>query len=95
MLPHGKELRMQEKRIESIKDVDFSGLHMPAIAVYDSPADFKGKFVARIFDLNKPTDIIMVKGTLEEIHEDIHKNTNMVYMIREPNDPISLVGVWI
>lgn len=84
-----------EKRIASMKEVDLSDLHMPIIAIYDSPVDFKGKFAARIFDLNKPTDTIMVKDTWEEIYEDIRKNTNMAYMIRDPRDPPSLVGVWI
>ncbi len=94
-MPPGKELRMQEKRVASIKEVDLSDLYMPTIVVYDNPADFTGKCVARIFDLNKPTDTVIVKNTLDEIYEDIHKNTNMAYMIRDPNDPPSLVGVWI
>ena len=85
----------EDKIVESFRDVDLSGLQMPTIAVYDSPADFVGKYVARIFDLYKPTDTIMVKDTWEEIYEDIRKNTNMAYMIRDPRDPPSLVGVWI
>lgn len=95
MLPPGKELRMQEKRVTSMKEVDLSDLHMPTIAVYDSPTDFMGKCVARIFDLDKPTDTIMVKDTWEEIYEDIHRNTHMVHMESNPSDPPSLVGVWI
>ena len=95
VLPPGKELRMQEKRVTSMKEVDLSDLHMPTIAVYDSPTDFMGKCVARIFDLNKPTDTIMVKDTWEEIYEDIRRNTNMAYMVRDPNDPPCLMGVWL
>ena len=86
---------MQEKRVMSMKEVDLSELHMPAIAVYENPADFIGRFVTRIFDLNKPTDTIMVKDTWEEIYEDIHKNTHMVYLVRDPDNPPSLVGVWL
>lgn len=86
---------MKEKRVGSIKNVDLSGLRFPLIAVYESPADFKGKCVARVFDMDKPTDTIIVKDTAEEINEDIRRNTHMAYMERDPNDVPSLVGVWM
>ena len=60
---------MKEKRVGSIKNVDLSGLRFPVIAVYESPADFKGKCVARVFDMDKPTDTIIVKDTAEEIRD--------------------------
>lgn len=86
---------MKEKRVGSIKNVDLSGLWFPVIAVYESPADFKGQCVARVFDTDKPTDTIIVKDTAEEINEDIRRNTHMAYMERDPNDVPSLVGVWM
>lgn len=86
---------MKEKRVGSIKNVDLSGLRFPVIAVYESPADFKGKCVARVFDMDKPTDTIIVKDTAEEINEDIGRNTHMAYMERDPNDVPSLVGMWM
>lgn len=86
---------MKEKRVGSIRNVDLSDLRFPLIAVYESPADFKGKCVARVFDMDKPTDTIIVKDTTEEINEDIGRNTHMAYMERDPNDVPSLVGVWM
>lgn len=86
---------MKEKRVGSIKNVDLSGLWFPVIAVYESPADFKGQCVARVFDTDKPTDTIIVKDTAEEINEDIRRNTHMAYMERDPSDVPSLVGVWM
>ena len=44
---------MQEKRVESIKEVDFSGLKVPFIAVYQRPEDFPEKCVARIYELDR------------------------------------------
>lgn len=38
---------MQEKRVESIREVDFSGLKVPFVAVYGHPDDFPDKYVAR------------------------------------------------
>lgn len=86
---------MQEKRVESIKEVDFSGLKVPFIAVYQRPEDFPEKCVARIYELDKPTDTILVKDTLKEIEIDIQENTGMVFMPRKAEDVRSLVGVWM
>lgn len=86
---------MQEKRVESIKEVDFPGLKVPFIAAYQHPEDFPEKCVARIYELDKPTDTIMVKDTLKEIETDIRENTGMVFMPRGAEDVRSLVGVWM
>ena len=86
---------MQEKRVESIKEVDFSGLKVPFIAVYQRPEDFPEKCVARIYELDKPTDTIIVKDTLKEIEIDIQENTGMVFMPRKAEDVRSVVGVWM
>lgn len=86
---------MKEKRVGSIRNVDLSGLRFPVIAVHESPEDFRGQCVARVFDMDKPTDTIIVKDTAEEINEDIRRNTYMAYMERDPNDVPSLVGVWM
>lgn len=86
---------MQEKRVESIKEVDFSGLKVPFIAVYQRPEDFPEKCVARIYELDKPTDTILVKDTLKEIEIDIQESTGMVFMPRKAEDVRSLVGVWM
>lgn len=86
---------MQQKKVESIKEIDFSGLKVPFIAVYQHPEDFPEKYVARIYELDKPTDTLMVKDTLEEIEEDIRENTGMTFIPRGTEDVLSLVGVWM
>lgn len=88
---------MQEKRVNSILEVDFSkvALPFPSIAVYRHPDDFPDKCVARVFDLDIPTDIIMVKGTVEEIQMDIQKHTTMKFFKRDEKDVPALIGTWI
>ena len=86
---------MQQKRVESVKEIDFSGLKMPIIAVYQHPEDFAEKCVARIYELDKPSDTLMIKDTLEEIETDIRKNTGMAFIPRGAEDVLSLVGVWM
>lgn len=68
---------------------------MPIIAVYQHPEDFPEKCVARIYELDKPTDTLMIKDTLEEIETDIRKNTGMTFIPRGAEDVLSLVGVWM
>lgn len=89
------ETHKQEKRVKSIREVDFSGLKAPFIAVYKHPEDFPGECVARIYETDKPTDTLMVKDTVEEIEADIKKYTSMTFMHRGAEDVLSLVGVWM
>ncbi len=86
---------MQQKQISSIQEVDFSGLRVPFIAVYQSPEDFPGRYVARIFELDKPTDTVIVKKTLPELQEEIQAHTGKTFIPRESGDVPCLVGVWI
>lgn len=86
---------MKEKRANSISEVDMRGLKMPFIAVYDHPVDFPDHCVARIFDINRPTDTIIVKNSLADIQKDIRENTAMLFMLRGAEDVKSLVGVWV
>lgn len=84
-----------QKRVESVKEIDFSELKVPIIAVYQHPEDFQEKYVARVYELDKPTDTLMIKDTLEEIETDIRKNTGMTFIPRGAEDVLSLVGVWM
>ena len=84
-----------DKKVNSIKEVDLSGLKMPMAAVYQNPLDYPDKVVARIFDMDKPTDTVIVKESLEEIHKDIKENTSLIFVERGADDVKSLVGVWV
>lgn len=48
------------------------------IVVYNNPSDHPNKYVARIFENNKPTNKFIIKDTLDEIHKLIpHIYTRM------------------
>lgn len=51
--------------------------------------------MARIYELDRATDTIMVKETLEEITTDIKAHTAMTFIPRGTADVPSLVGVWM
>lgn len=101
MITESRQNYMQEKPIStdkvanSIRDIDLSDLRLPEIVVFDKPEDYPDKVVARIFDMNNPTDTVIVKHTLEELQRDIRENTDMVFMPRDEKDVKSLAGVWI
>lgn len=86
---------MKNREVNSIKEVDLSGMKMPVISVYEHPEDFPEKCVARIFELDQPTDVVVVKKTVKEINKDIRKHTNMVQLARTENDVASLVCMWV
>ena len=86
---------MKDNNIQSFKDVDFSNVSVPFIALFRGPDDYPGKYVARLFDLDKPTNAVMVRDGLEEIEEDIKTNTNLVFVERGTEDVKSLLGVWM
>lgn len=67
---------------------------MPMIAVYDSPEDFPGRAVARLYDVDRPTETIMVRPTVKEIQKEIRENSGMMFFRRGAEDVRSLVGVW-
>ena len=51
--------------------------------------------MAIIYELDRATDTIMVKETLEEIEMDIKEHTAMTFIPRGTADVPSLVGVWM
>jgi hypothetical protein len=54
-------------------DVDMSEIKLPMIVVLKNPLDYPDKYVARLHEAmtNQATNVIMVKGTLEEIRAGI------------------------
>lgn len=86
---------MPDKRLESAREIEFKRLRMPIIAVYKSPQDYPGQYVARVFDVNQPTNVVIVKKDFIELQRDIEQNTDMIWLSRSPKDVIELIGTWI
>ncbi len=66
---------------------------IPLICVYRKPADYPGKYIARLWDVDRPTNIIAIAESLEEIREA--KPAEMVILQRHPNDDPVIVETWI
>lgn len=65
----------------------------PIICIYNSPTDYPDKFVARLWDLDKPTRHIAVAETLDTIREAIPEG--MIRFHRDQNDDPCIVESWI
>lgn len=83
------------------KDMELKDFHfnlqtiasVPIIAVYNSPADYPGKYIARLWSIDKPTKFIAVRDSLEEIRKTIPS-----YMTRlsacSMDDPV-IIETWL
>lgn len=65
----------------------------PMIAIYHNPQDFPGAYVARLWELDKPTDFVMIADTLLKIREGIPGN--FARIDRAPEDDPVIVETWV
>lgn len=90
-----EKVRLRDKKVQSVQEIDFSDMVLPMIAVHKNPDDYPEYCVARIFNMQVPTHVVILKESLQEIMEDIEEHTDMVFLNREVDDVLSLVGVWV
>ncbi|MFP3726499.1 hypothetical protein U8V72_15075 [Priestia filamentosa] len=81
------------KILNDFENVDVSELKMPIISVFYNTLDIPEKYAARLFDLNRPTNIVVIKDTLEEIRSVIPQRYTRID--KDPNDDLSIVETWI
>lgn len=86
---------MQDKKAESMKEVDLGGLKFPVIVIYKHPQDYPDKYVARVFDIMRPTNTVVIRDTLRELQTDISRNTAKAFIARDEKDEPCVVGSWI
>ncbi len=86
---------MQGKRAESIREFDLRKLKFPIIVIYRHPKDYPDKYAARVFDITRPTEAVIVKGTLQELQKDIAWNTDKSFLPADEKDDPNIVGSWI
>ena len=67
---------------------------LPIITVYNHPLDYPDKFVARVWDVDRPTNLAAIADTYEELLQAIpvHQMTRMEPS--EKDDPV-IRETWI
>lgn len=83
------------KNVVSMKNVDFSEMKLPMIVVFEKPLDFPNKYIARVFECEKPTNVIIIRDSLQEIRDDITAAGFFVCMGRTEKDALSIVETWM
>lgn len=80
------------KLIDSFQEVPFQEYKLPIITIYYNPLDYPNQYVARVFDLDRPTQYAMVKDSQKEITDLIPYGLNR--MERQADDQPHVVEVW-
>lgn len=85
------------KMVDSMMNVDFSGLQIPMAVIYDSPRDFPGMYLCRIWEGAgcHPTDTCIGRANLGDIREDIKKAGFSVRFTRAEGDDPVIVETWM
>lgn len=65
----------------------------PNFVIYNSPEDYPGKFVVRLFDGAQPTRLFTTKDSLEEARKAIPDI--FIPVQRSPGDALSIVETWL
>lgn len=79
--------------LNNFLEFDFSELTLPMITVYENPSDFRGEFVARLFDYQNVTEFAIVGKTLDSVRKGIPEQFHRLNRM-ENDDPV-IVEVWI
>ena len=66
---------------------------MPIIAIYEHPMDYPDKYVARVFNIDRPTFIAVTADTLEEIRGCVPEE--MHWFPRSGTDNPAIVEYWL
>ena len=87
---------MSQKEAKSIREVDYTDLRIPAVVIYDSPDDFPGCVVGRVFELfsGLPTDTFIRYQTIEEAEADMKGKAAAVFP-REKTDAKAIVCTYL
>ncbi|MBE3122059.1 MAG: hypothetical protein IMZ58_07640 [Thermoplasmata archaeon] len=63
--------------------------------IYNSPADYPGKFVARKWILDMPTKTVIVGDSLDEVRNKLPNKPNLVRFDRSFQDDPIIVETWL
>lgn len=88
-------LFLKNQIVDSLKCVDISDMKLPMIVVYKNALDFPNKYIARIFECEQPTDVIIIRESLQECRDDITAAGFLVCMERNEEDVPSIVETWV
>lgn len=67
---------------------------LPIWVVYDHPSDYPDTYVARMFNLDKPTDDLLIDADLEKIRDAL-EGMGLVKLMPMPGDDPVIIETWV
>lgn len=92
-----RESRKPRTRIlKTLQEADTTQI-MPMAVIYKKPREYPDKYVVRIFDAKtgRPTNLAILRNTLEECREDIRKSGYSINFLRSEYDDPIIVESWL
>ncbi len=85
------------KQVETLCDVDFSGLRLPMVTIYNKPRDFPDVYVARVWDGGGPraTNVVRTAPDADSLRKDILAAGFTICFPRSPADDACIVETWV
>lgn len=90
---HAARREVKDVQIDTFDNVDFRELKAPIIVVYEHPKDYPNCYVARVWDCEKPTNVIVLSDDLEGIRR--MRPPWMVQMKSSYKDDKCIVETWL
>ncbi len=87
--------RSLSKVVGHLRDTDWSDLRTPIAVIYDKPLDFPDKFVIRLFDQNKATNIVALRDSLDECRKECIDAGFYTVLPRSQDDDWCIAETWM
>ncbi|MGF9891134.1 hypothetical protein [Priestia megaterium] len=84
---------MKQHILDNFTNVDMRGLRLPVINIFYNTLDIPNKYAARLSDINQPTNVVVIKDTLEEIRSVIP--AGLTRISRQPDEHPTIVETWL
>lgn len=85
---------MKDLIANSLEEIDIDEMFCPMFAIFVNSLEYPGVCVARLFDLDRPTNVVIVRENVREMNK-LFRNTRLMFWPRDPKDPKELVGTWM
>lgn len=70
-----------------------TGIRAPIITIYENPSDYPGQYVARVWDIDRPTELVFAAPLLTTVLNAIPGD--FVAIPREPEDDPVIVTNYV
>lgn len=85
-----------EEKLNPFCNVNYDNMTLPAITIYNSPADYKGMYVARLFESAVPAPLgtFATSDNIKDLRDMIHAAGFYFRVPRDIHDHPVVVETW-